>query len=79
VIDHLREVGEARSATEIDAYFKRNLDVNAVSLACEYLADQGIIAKVSTPVQLTKKSNVQMEELAFVLLESAPDEFPNEF
>jgi len=75
VIDHLREVGEARSATEIDAYFKRNLDVNAVSLACEYLADQGIIAKVSTPVQLTKKSNVQMEELAFVLLESAPNEF----
>jgi hypothetical protein len=79
VIDHLREVGEARSATEIDAYFKRNLNVDAVSLACEYLADQGIIAKVSTPVQLTKKSNVQMEELAFVLLESAPDEFPNEF
>ena len=79
VIDHLREVGEARSATEIDAYFKRNLNVDAVSLACEYLADQGIIAKVSTPVQLTKRSNVQMEELAFVLLESAPDEFPNEF
>jgi hypothetical protein len=75
VIDHLREVGEARSATEIDAYFKRNLNVDAVSLACEYLADQGIIAKVSTPVQLTKKSNVQMEELAFVLLESAPNEF----
>jgi len=75
VIDHLREVGEARSATEIDAYFKRNLNVDAVSLACEYLADQGIIAKVSTPVQLTKRSNVQMEELAFVLLESAPNEF----
>ena len=75
VIDHLREVGEARSATEIDAYFKRNLNVDAVSSACEYLADQGIIAKVSTPVQLTKRSNVQMEELAFVLLESAPNEF----
>jgi len=68
ILEHLSEVGEARSATEIDGYFKRNLNVGGVSLACEYLADQGLIAKVSTPVQLTKRSNVIVQEQAFVYL-----------
>ncbi len=66
VLDHLREVGEARSATEIEAHFKRNFNVEGVTAACEYLAGQGLIGKASTPVQLTKKSNVLVQELAFV-------------
>lgn len=75
VLDHLREVGEARSCSEIEAHFKRNFDVEGVTTACEYLADQGLIGKVSTPVQLTKKSNVLVQELAFVHMGEAPDEF----
>jgi predicted nucleotidyltransferase len=75
VLDHLREVGEARSSTEIEAHFKRNFDIEGVTTACEYLADKGLIAKVSTPVQLTKRSNVLAQELAFVYVEEAPDEF----
>jgi hypothetical protein len=71
VIDHLREVGEARSCTEIEAHFERNLGVSGVTGACEYLADQGLIGKASTPVRLTKKSNIEMQELAFFSL-SAP-------
>jgi uncharacterized protein len=74
LIDYLREEGEARSATEIDAHFTRNLDVQCVSAACEYLADRGIIGKVSTPVHLTKKSHVEVQELAFYLA-NAPDAF----
>jgi len=66
VLDHLREVGEARSSTEIEAHFKRNFNVQGVTSACEYLADQGLIAKVSIPVRLTKRSNIQVQELAFV-------------
>ncbi len=69
VIEHLREVGEARSCTEIEDHFKRNFDVEGVTTACEYLADQGLIGKASTPVQLTKKSNVEVQELAFFYLE----------
>jgi hypothetical protein len=65
VIDYLRDAGEARSSSEIDDYFKRNLNVECVSTACEYLADQGIIGKASTPARLTKKSNIQVQELAF--------------
>jgi predicted nucleotidyltransferase len=65
VIEHLREVGEARSCTEIEAHFERHFDVSGVTAACEYLADQGLIGKASTAVQLTKRSNVTVEELAF--------------
>ncbi len=73
VLDHLREVGEARSSTEIENYFKRNFDIEGVTTACEYLADQGLIGKASTPVQLTKRSNVLVQEQAFVYLGEAQD------
>jgi predicted nucleotidyltransferase len=75
VIEYLREVGEARSCTEIEGHFRRNFDVCSVTTACEYLADQGSLGKVSTPVGLTKKSNVLVQELAFVYLGEPPDEF----
>ena len=75
VIDHLREVGEARSVTEIEDYFERNFGVRSVTGVCEYLADQGILGKVPLPVRLTKKSNVDVQELAFFHIGSAPNEF----
>jgi len=65
LLDYLKEVGEARSCTEIESHFKRNFNMEGVTTACEYLADQGLIGKVSTPVQITKKSNVLLQELAF--------------
>jgi uncharacterized protein len=73
VIEHLREVGEARSCSEIEDYFKRNFNVESVTTACEYLADQGLIGKASTPVRLTKKSNVEVQELAFFYMEEPQD------
>jgi uncharacterized protein len=66
ILEYLQEAGEARSSREIDDYFKRNYDIGDVTTACEYLADQGIIGKASIAVRLTKKSNVEVEELAFV-------------
>ncbi|MBO0724579.1 MAG: hypothetical protein J2P52_03185 [Blastocatellia bacterium] len=68
IIAHLGEVGEARSCSEIEDHFKRNFDIEGVTTACEYLADQGLIGKASTPVRLTKKSNVEAQELAFFYL-----------
>jgi predicted nucleotidyltransferase len=75
VINHLREVGETRSCTEIEAHFKRNFDVSGVITACEYLADLGLIGKASTPVHLTKKSNIEVQELAFFSMTEPPDGF----
>jgi hypothetical protein len=65
LIDHLREAGEARSCTEIEDHFNRNFDVSGVTLAGEYLADQGVIGKASITTHLTRKSNVQVQQLAF--------------
>jgi hypothetical protein len=68
VIEHLRDVGEARSSSEIDAYFARHVGIEGVTTACEYLADRGLIGKASVAARLTKKSNVDVQELAFFYL-----------
>lgn len=75
VIEHLREAGEARSATEIEDHFKRNFGVEGITTACEYLSDQGLIGKAGAPVRLTRKSNTDVEELAFFYATEAPDAF----
>ena len=69
ILDHLREVGEARACREIEHHFQRNFDVSGVTTACEYLADQGLIGKASTSARLTKKSNIDVQELAFFPLD----------
>ena len=69
VLDHLREVGEARGCREIEHYFQRTFDVAGVTTACEYLADQGLIGKASTSTRLTRKSNIEVQELAFFSLD----------
>jgi predicted nucleotidyltransferase len=73
VIEHLRDVREARSSTEIESYFSRNLNLSGVTAACEYLADEGLIGKASTPLRLTRRSNVQVQELAFFYQAEGPD------
>ena len=71
VFEYLRDAGEARSCSEIEAHFERTFDISDVTTACEYLADQGLIGKASTPLRLTKKSRVEVQELAFFDLENA--------
>ena len=65
VIEYLEEAGEARSCTEIERHFVRTLNVHAVTTSCEYLADQGLVGKASISTRLTKRSNVDVQELAF--------------
>jgi len=65
IVEHLKKVGEARSATEIEHYFQRNFGIEGITGACEYLADKGLIGKVPLPVRLTKRSNIDVNELAF--------------
>jgi uncharacterized protein len=68
VIAYLREAGDARSCAELETHFRNHFDVSQVTTACEYLADRGLIEKVSLPARLTKRSNVDVQELAFVYL-----------
>jgi uncharacterized protein len=69
VLEHLRDVGETRSCTDLEDHFSRNYGFEGVTAACEYLSDQGLIGKASVPVQLTKRSNAVVEELAFYYLD----------
>jgi predicted nucleotidyltransferase len=66
VLEYLEDAGDVRSASEIEMHFQRDWGIECVTTACEYLADQGLIGKASAPVHLTKKSNIQVQELAFV-------------
>ena len=65
IVEYLEDAGEARSATEIETYFSRQFNINGVTTACEYLADQGRIGKASIAARLTKRSNADVQELAF--------------
>jgi uncharacterized protein len=65
VIEYLQEVGDVRSSRDIEDHFKKNFGISGVTMACEYLADLGLVGKASTPVQLTKRSNTSVQELAF--------------
>ncbi len=72
IVEHLEAAGETRTCTEIEDHFKRNFAVEGVTVACEYLADRGLIGKASSAVQLTRRSNVEVQELAFFAISSTP-------
>lgn len=74
ILAHLRDAGETRSCTEIDRHFTRNFGVDGVITACEYLADQGLVGKASIASRLTKRSNVDVQELAFFHIDSGDAE-----
>jgi predicted nucleotidyltransferase len=65
ILEYLQEAGEPRSASELEDHFKRHFDVSSVVTACEYLADRGLIAKVSVAARLTRRSTIEVQELAF--------------
>jgi uncharacterized protein len=69
VIEHLRDVGDTRSCTEIEDYCQRHYGVEHATTACEYLADQGLIGKAASSIRLTKRSNVDVQELAFFAID----------
>jgi hypothetical protein len=67
VLDYLRDAGDIRSVSDIESHFSRTFGIEGVTTACEYLADQGLIAKASSPVRATKRSSASLQELAFFL------------
>jgi hypothetical protein len=65
ILTYLAEQEGVRSATELNHYFSNQMGLSGADSACEWLADQEIIQKVSTPVRLTEKSRVDVEEAAY--------------
>jgi hypothetical protein len=65
VIDYLAEVDGPRTVTELDAHFCKKVRTDLLSYVYEWLADHGIIEKLSSPIRLTRKSRVTVEEPAY--------------
>jgi uncharacterized protein len=67
LLEFLAEAGGARSGTEIDAYFKNQLqeENGGAGLACEWLAEIGVLHKVPLPLRLTEKSRATVDEAGY--------------
>ncbi|MBW3624848.1 MAG: hypothetical protein KY468_15710 [Armatimonadetes bacterium] len=65
ILTYLNDAGGIRSTTDMDAYFKKHAQTGCLSFAYEWLADKGIIEKVSTPLHLHEKSRVTVNEAAY--------------
>jgi uncharacterized protein len=65
VLCYLSEAGGIRSSTEMNHYLTNNMGFSFGDTICEWLADEEIIQKVSSPVRLTEKSRVDVEEAAY--------------
>ena len=72
IFDYLRDEASLRSMTEINHHFSRSLSIGNVDSACEWLADEGFIRKFATPVRLTDRSHVDVEEAAFYFAGEEP-------
>jgi hypothetical protein len=65
VLDHLREAGGTLTTTELDAYFRKQVQDESLSGVYEWLAYKGIIQKLPSPVRLTQRSSVTVDEAAY--------------
>ena len=65
ILDFLAEADGPRSTTELNSYFQKKIGENRLDAAYEWLARKGIIQRVSTPIKLTLKSQIEIEETAY--------------
>ena len=65
LLDYLTESAEVRSLSEINDYFQKKIQGGGLEEACEWLVRQEIIDKLSTPIHLTEKSRIKVEEPAY--------------
>ncbi len=65
VLEYLSEAGGTRASSEIDEHFGKRAQIHGLSGVLEWLAEKGVVQKVPTPMRLTEKSLVEMEEAAY--------------
>jgi len=68
ILSYLADEGGARSTTEIKEHLQKKIQgegTELISIACEWLADKSIISKVSSPLRLTEKSHITVDEAAY--------------
>ena len=65
LLDYLTESAEVRTLSEIDDYFRKKIQGGGLEEACEWLVQQEVIEKLSTPIHLTEKSRIKVAEPAY--------------
>lgn len=65
ILEFLSDAGGVRTTTEIDSYFKKQAQIESLGNVYEWLADKGIFQKVPSPVRLTVKSQIEVDEAAY--------------
>lgn len=65
IFEFLCEAGGIRTTTDMDTYFKKQAQEHTFSLVYEWLADKGLIQKVPSPLRLTEKSRIEVDEAAY--------------
>jgi hypothetical protein len=65
ILEYLGAAGGARTATELDTYFRKKLQADTIGAAYEWLAEKGVIQQVATPLRLVEKSRVTVDEAAY--------------
>jgi hypothetical protein len=65
VLDYLRDAGGTLTTSELDVYFKKQVQDDTLCGVYEWLAYKGIIQKVPSPVRLTQRSSVTLDEAAY--------------
>jgi uncharacterized protein len=65
ILDYLHEAGGVRTASELNEHFAQQAQIKFLSPAYEWLADKGVIRHVPSPLQLTVKSKVKVNEAAY--------------
>jgi RNA polymerase sigma factor (sigma-70 family) len=65
VLDYLRDEAGARAASEIDEYFHKQAQTDSLSGIYEWLAFKGVLQKLPSPLRLTNKSLITVDEAAY--------------
>ena len=65
LLDYLEESSEIRRLSEIGDYFDKKMQGGGLEASCEWLVQQDVIQKLSSPIHLTEKSRVEVEEPAY--------------
>ncbi len=65
VLEYLSQANGLCTAAEMNAFFKKKVQSSELGSVYEYLVRKGIIQKLASPVHLTRKSQVTMDEPAY--------------
>lgn len=65
VLAYLAQANGLCTASELSAYFKKKVQMDGLGGVYEWLARKGIIQKLSSPIHLTRKSQVTLDEPAY--------------